>query len=458
MNSKKYEVNGKTGSESSSTSNLIPSTVNSKPPKSRAITIGSHSPTIRYSNSASPIISITSSHADNISRSSSPVTSHSSFENLLGTQDTLHRNLSDDSKSRNRSPKPSIYSSSALFRNLSDDLCHNYSNSSKPPKPGISSIRKIFKKQTEQLLPSAEHFARQMSKEKKEKKDNSTFYLNEGDSLGSTVGFSTTVFKPFNQGKINHSISMNLDSNQNKIEDDDILKRTSSINKDLNQKLNFITSEERIELQERGRKKLEERLFLKTKTRDSYRQEIEELNCSLVNKNVRVRSTLEIEKLRTEIRNLTNEKANLELKYSNQSNWTCEKCTFINLPDSYICSVCESDRTDDEVLICELCGQKNSLSSLSCINCNQYFNVEQPIVYSRESQSSNSLSTPNHNNVNPTNLNRNISNNSNGSNSSLNNSSQNTSANNIHTASNSPLIMPVQPSIPFIPSKNKTKL
>ena len=73
---------------------------------------------------------------------------------------------------------------------------------------------------------------------------------------------------------------------------------------------------DRIGLQVRGFEQLDERLKLKIESRNNLKTDIEELNKSIVNKQEQIRSQYEIEAIRNDIRNLTNEKAKLEMKYS----------------------------------------------------------------------------------------------------------------------------------------------
>lgn len=61
---------------------------------------------------------------------------------------------------------------------------------------------------------------------------------------------------------------------------------------------------------------MKERLKLKTDLRDNLKMDIRELNDKLVGQNTMIRSQLENEKLRGEIRDLTNEKARLEMKFN----------------------------------------------------------------------------------------------------------------------------------------------
>lgn len=71
-----------------------------------------------------------------------------------------------------------------------------------------------------------------------------------------------------------------------------------------------------IEIQKMSYMKMKERLKLKTDLRDNLKMDIRELNDRLVGQNTMIRSALEIEKLRGEIRDLTNEKARLEMKFN----------------------------------------------------------------------------------------------------------------------------------------------
>lgn len=186
-----------------------------------------------------------------------------------------------------------------------------------------------------------------------------------------------------NKQTMNHSISLNLGST------DSFTAIPLSTKNELYRKLKLLSNEEYIEIQKMSYLKMKERLKLKTDLRDNLKKDIRELNDKLVGQNTMIRSALENEKLRGEIRDLTNEKARLEMKFNQQSNWICQKCTYSNIQDSSKCFICEADRED--ILICVHCGQKNSLSELSCINCNAYFNVE----------SSTPIQTPTEINQNP---------------------------------------------------------
>ena len=104
-----------------------------------------------------------------------------------------------------------------------------------------------------------------------------------------------------------------------------------------------------IEIQQISFSKMKERLKLKTDLRDNLKMDLRELNNGLVAQNTVVRSQLEIEKLKGEIRDLTNEKARLEMKFNQHSNWICQKCTFSNVHDCSKCNMCEADREGEQL-------------------------------------------------------------------------------------------------------------
>lgn len=84
--------------------------------------------------------------------------------------------------------------------------------------------------------------------------------------------------------------------------------------------MRLVLKKDRIEIQQMSYLKMKERLKLKTDLRDNLKMDIRELNDKLVGQNTMIRSQLENEKLRGEIRDLTNEKARLEMKF-NQRKW-----------------------------------------------------------------------------------------------------------------------------------------
>jgi len=101
---------------------------------------------------------------------------------------------------------------------------------------------------------------------------------------------------------INHSISLNLDNQAEK-------------RKLINQKLNGLSDEERIEVQTYGLRQIEELVKLKVERRSQLKSEFDRLKIAVVEKNEQVRSVAEIDALKAEIRNLTNEKFRLESIY-----------------------------------------------------------------------------------------------------------------------------------------------
>lgn len=423
MNSKKYEVNEK-------------------------VKASSTSPLIHYKPNESPSIHITA----NTQEGSSRVLSQRSLDSNDNSSKypELRRNLSIDPQSTisNLSTSPGNKNDHSITYKKSSNIASGFSSLSK-------NINKIFKKERSSTLHTFDNQSnnqdQQMNPTSKCKTDtNFTSYVsqmnNEIVNRNSSVDdaeknnsmlFGATVMKPFTQfGKINQSISLNFDPNK----DDLIIPSNGSTSKkmDLKQKLDFLTLEEYVDLQRRSLDKLEERLNLKVDLRDTLKAEKNEINNYLVDQNSCIRSSLEIERLRGEIRSLANEKAKLEQKYTQQSNWICKKCTYSNCFDSHVCIICDADREDDEILICDHCGQKNSLTNLSCVGCNACFNVESsPIEIDNERVRLNSTASSN---SNSTNLNRIISNT--GSTSSLNSAHNSVAASMGH----------VQPSIPFIPS------
>ena len=50
-------------------------------------------------------------------------------------------------------------------------------------------------------------------------------------------------------------------------------------------------------------------------------------------------------------------------------NWKCLECTFINASNRSHCEMCNKERQLNEFISCKFCSHKNSLSSMSCINC-----------------------------------------------------------------------------------------
>jgi hypothetical protein len=117
---------------------------------------------------------------------------------------------------------------------------------------------------------------------------------------------------------------------------------------------------------------MKERLKLKTDLRDNLKMDLRELNNGLVAQNTMIRSQLEIEKLKGEIRDLTNEKARLEMKFNQHSNWICQKCTFSNVHDCSKCNMCEADREGQRTIEIQKTHKMKAL--LSYISIHYQFN------------------------------------------------------------------------------------
>lgn len=181
MNSKKYEVNTKSHLESPKLSK-----------KDRSPQFA-----IRYNPnpSSQPSILISNGKTNQTDSNSKPASLNvGSSDNLLGPTD-LQRNLSDNTNvtSCGRTVPALIPD---LIRNLSQDTNEQKSTKLRGPiTSGFSSLGKIFSRKQTRRSDSEHQLC--------EDKFSSKFYL-DGDSV--------KVNKPFNQG-INHSISMNFESN-----------------------------------------------------------------------------------------------------------------------------------------------------------------------------------------------------------------------------------------------------
>ena len=146
--------------------------------------------------------------------------------------------------------------------------------------------------------------------------DNDTVIVEREDNDSLLNG--ATIIKSFAQGKINQSVSLNFDPNMS-IGNTISSSSSAAAKMDLKQKLNFLTLEEYVDLQTRGLEMLDERSKLNRELRNTLREEKDALNSDLVNQNSCIRSNLEIERLRGEIRDLANEKAILEQKYTQRT-------------------------------------------------------------------------------------------------------------------------------------------
>lgn len=163
--------------------------------------------------------------------------------------------------------------------------------------------------------------------------------------------------------------------------------------------------EEQIVLQEKGRMLMEKQLDINKVILDSIKLDIQEKINELKEQNDPYKSAFEIEQLRGEIRALTNEKAELEIKIGSKADWACKKCTLHNSSNLIKCAICNTERdVTDEIILCPQCNAKNPLTTYNCINCKAYFystfdlnnnNNRQMTNTSRTSSSSStSLSSP----------------------------------------------------------------
>ncbi len=196
------------------------------------------------------------------------------------------------------SPKPPVKSSSTLKtecnRTRSTSGTENPQNpcDQKPPKvaspygfPGLSKIKnKIWKSGS--LGPSTSQ------------PNSSKFYLNDDKPNQPEIKING----------INHSISLNLNYNDN------VLKESEQKDS-INQKLNFLSDEERIEIQFYGLTQIKERVKLKIEQSNQIKEELSRLKNLAIAQKEQLRGVAEIEALKNEIRNLTNEKARLESLY-----------------------------------------------------------------------------------------------------------------------------------------------
>lgn len=230
---------------------------------------------------------------------------------------------------------------------------------------------------------------------------------------------------------------------------------------ELNKKLSSLSIKERLEFQQKGYDLLLQQVELKQAQYISLEADISELRAYLVNRNEPVRSAFEIDALKSEIRDLTNEKAKLEFRISKKSNWICKRCTVSNVSESTICGTCMTEREDGQVFICSHCNTINSLFNLSCSNCNSYLAADKhdvPNLLNESLQDNHVLQSSLSGTSSRTNLLTPPINN--GGNISPRYGSQPTSA---QASSNS--FYPIsgynpnyeQPSIPYMPGPNKNK-